>query len=60
MKKVFEVVKSREGHEDELDFFLNLSWILVKTDFGELLQVVFNGVSDGVFLKFNWGDAKKC
>lgn len=60
MKNVFDVGKSRDGHEVEIDFFLNLSLNLVRTDFGERLQVIFNGVSDGVFFKFDWVQAKKC
>lgn len=32
MKKVFDLVKSSDGHEVELDFFLNLSLSFVKTE----------------------------
>ena len=60
MKNVFDVVKDRNEHTVEIDFFLNLSLNIVRTDFGERLQVVFNGVSDGVFFKFDWVEAKKC
>lgn len=60
MKKVFDVVKSTDGYEFDVYHVLNLSLNLVVSDFGERLQVIFNGVPDGVFFKFDWLEAKKC
>jgi hypothetical protein len=54
MKKVFEIVKSRGGYDVELDHFLNFSLNFVRTDLGDRFEVIFNGVGDGVFFKFDW------
>ena len=59
MKKVFDVFRGRDGHEVELDHFLNLSLNFVMTNLGDRLEVRVNGVGDGVFFKFERVKAKK-